>query len=127
MFDFLSSDWFNIALEIVFLVFIIYDIKQYTKTKKKEYIFNIVMTIGFFIWTIIPYYNSYIRWDDNAKLALKQTISLETNQTKLIDCLSDTIYKEYPYNEYEKVDKNSSQYKEFIQEATEECLDDSWF
>jgi hypothetical protein len=126
MFDFLSSDWFTIALEIVFLVFIVYDVKQYVRTKKNEYIVNIVLTIGFFIWTIIPFYNSYITWDDTAKVEVKHKLLQENNET-LSECLSDSIYKEYPYSEYIQLDKNATPYKESLKEMQEECLDDSWF
>jgi hypothetical protein len=31
------------------------------------------------------------------------------------------------YEEYIKIDKNSSDYNDFIKEAKEDCLDDSWF
>jgi len=126
MFDFLSSDWFTIVLEIVFLVFIIYDVKQYVRTKKNEYIVNIVLTIGFFIWTIIPFYNSYITWADTAKVEVKHKLLQENNET-LSECLSDSIYKEYPYSEYIQLDKNATPYKESLKEMQEECLDDSWF
>ena len=53
MFDFLDSDWFNISLQIVFLLLMYYDVKKYMQTRKKEYIFNIVTTIGFAIWMLI--------------------------------------------------------------------------
>lgn len=36
MFDFLDSDWFNIGLEIVFLLLISYDVKKYIETKKES-------------------------------------------------------------------------------------------
>ncbi|MDQ1337965.1 MAG: hypothetical protein QG617_932, partial [Campylobacterota bacterium] len=67
MFDFLDSDWFVIGLEIVFLIFISYDLKKYFETKKREYIVNIVLTIGFGVWTLIPFYNSYMTWDEAKK------------------------------------------------------------
>jgi hypothetical protein len=31
------------------------------------------------------------------------------------------------YDEYKKLDKNSSEYKDFLKDAKEDCLDDSWF
>ena len=126
MFDFLDSDWFNITLEIVFILLISYDIKKYIETKKKEYITNIVLTIGFAIWALYPYYNSYVGWDDAQK---QQMIShcVDSNDTKLCKCVDDKIFKGFVYEEYIALDKNSTEYKEFVKEAKEECLDDSWF
>ncbi len=67
MFDFLDSDWFNITLQIVFILLIWFDIKKYRQTKKKEYIVNIVATIGFAIWVLYPYYISYFEWSEAQK------------------------------------------------------------
>jgi len=36
MLDFLDSDWFNIGMEIVFLILISYDVKKYFETKNKH-------------------------------------------------------------------------------------------
>ena len=126
MFDFLDSDWFNIGLEIVFVILISYDIKKYIETKKKEYITNIVLTIAFAIWALYPYYNSYMGWDEEQKQVMLSHCS-DTNDTKLCKCLDDTTFKTYTHDEYIAVDKNSSDYKEFLQEAKEDCLDDGWF
>ena len=126
MFDFLDSDWFNIGLEIVFVILISYDIKKYIETKKKEYITNIVLTIAFAIWALYPYYNSYIGWDEEQKQVMLSHCS-DTNDTKLCKCLDDTTFKTYTHDEYIAVDKNSSDYREFLQEAKEDCLDDGWF
>lgn len=123
MFDFLSSDWFVITLEIIFLVLIVFDVKKYMQTQKKEYITNIVLTIGFFIWTAIPFYNSYITWTELDKAHYRATCHEENNET-LCACISDAVFKEYRFN---ALDTNSSEYKTFIKEAKEECLDDSWF
>ena len=126
MFDFLDSDWFNIALEIVFIILISYDIKKYIETKKKEYITNIVLTIGFAIWALYPYYNSYMGWEEEQKQVMLSHCS-DTNDTQLCKCLDDTTFKTYTHDEYIALDKNSSDYKEFLQEAKEDCLDDGWF
>ena len=67
MFDFLDKDWFIITLEIIFLILIIYDIRQYIKTKKKEYITNTVVTLAFAIWTLYPMYTSYVGWESIQK------------------------------------------------------------
>ena len=122
MFDFLSSDWFNITLEIVFVILISYDIKKYIQTKKKEYITNIVLTIGFAIWALYPYYNSYIGWEDKQKEKLISTCK-DLNDTELCECIDDKIFKGYSFEEYRTLDKNASEYKDFIKEAKEECLD----
>jgi len=126
LFDFLDSDWFNIGLEIVFVILISYDIKKYIDTKKREYITNIVLTIAFAIWALYPYYNSYVGWDNIQK---KEMIShcKDTNDTKLCACVDDLIFKGYVYDEYIKLDKNSSEYFEFIKESKENCLDEPWF
>lgn len=126
MLDFLKSDWFNITLEIIFLILISYDIKKYIETKKREYIVNIVLTIVFAVWTLYPYYNSYIGWDENQKSEMI-SICINENNTSLCECVDDKIFKEYTYEEYKTVDKNSSDFKEFINKAKEGCLDDSWF
>lgn len=126
MFDFLDSDWFNIALEVFFVLLIALDIKKYFQTRKKEYILNILMTIGFAIWALYPYYNSYVGWDEKQKKMMVSTCK-DTNDTKLCKCLDDKIFKKYPYNEYIALDKNGSEYKEFLKDAKEDCLDDSWF
>jgi hypothetical protein len=41
--------------------------------------------------------------------------------------LDDATFKNYVYEDYIALDKNSSEYKEFLKDAKEECLDDSWF
>ena len=126
MLDFLDSDWFNIGLEIVFLIIIIYDIKRYFETKKREYIINIVLTIGFAYWTLAPYYNSYIEWEENQKSEMI-SICKDSNDIKLCSCVNERIFKEFSHTEYIAVDKNSSEHKEFLKESKEECLDDGWF
>ena len=127
MFDFLDSDWFNIGLEVVFVILISYDVKKYIQTKKKEYLTNIVLTIGFAIWALYPYYNSYIGWDDEQKKEMLSNCKGDENSTKLCRCIDDATFKNYVYDEYIKLDKNSSDYKEFLEDAKEECLDDGWF
>ena len=124
MFDFLSSDWFNIGLEIVFLIFIIYDTRLYLQTKKNEYLMNIALTIGFFIWTMIPFYNEYITWEKEDRNIVTQQLVKENNVT-LGECLSGAVFKEYRYEEYKQID--TKKYETFLKEAKEECLDDSWF
>ena len=126
MFDFLDSDWFNIGLEIVFLILVSYDVKKYLETKKREYLVNIVLTIGFAIWVLYPYYNSYIGWDESQKKEMISTCKSDKD-TKLCECIDDTIFKTYIYDDYKVLDKNSTDYKEFLKDAKEECQDDSWF
>ena len=127
MFDFLESDWFNIGLEVLFLILISYDIKKYFDTRKREYLVNIVLTIGFAIWALYPYYNSYIGWQEEQKKEMLSHCSGDENSTKLCRCLDDATFKEFTYEEYKALDKNGSDYKEFVKDAKEECLDDSWF
>ena len=128
MFDFLDSDWFNIGLEIVFVILISYDIKKYFETKKREYIINIVLTIGFAIWTLYPYYTSYSGWESEQKVKMISNCnSSDLNSTKLCKCIDETTFKTYTHDEYMALDKNSSEYQEFLKETNEDCLDDGWF
>ncbi len=126
MFDFLDSDWFNILLQIVFVLLIWFDVKKYRQTKKKEYIVNIVLTVGFAFWALYPYYNSYVQWEEKEKKTLLANCSVEKNAT-LCRCLDDAIFKNYTYEEYKALDKNGSDFKKFLKEAKEDCEDDSWF
>ena len=126
MLDFLDSDWFNIGLEIVFLILIIFDIKKYRETKKREYMINIVMTIGFAIWVLYPYYKSYFGWTESEKTELISTCR-DVNDTKLCKCLDEAIFLNYVHKEYINLDRNGTDYKEFLDDAKEECLDDGWF
>ncbi|MCF6340053.1 MAG: hypothetical protein L3J10_04770 [Sulfurimonas sp.] len=125
MFDFLDNDWFIIGLEVVFLIIIIYDVKKYIETRKKDYIVNIVLTLGFAIWTLSPIYTSYFGWENIQKEKMLLVCNEDNNET-LCTCLSDTIFKEYTYDEYMKI-KDLSEYMEFIKDSKEDCLDDSWF
>ena len=127
MFDFLDSDWFNITLQIVFVVALVYDVRKYRQTKKKEYILNIVLTIGFAIWILYPYYISYTGWNEQQKTEMLSHCSGDENSTKLCKCLDDMTFKNYTYEEYKQIDKNSTAYKDFLKDAQEDCLDDSWF
>lgn len=124
MFDFLDEDWFIITLEVVFLIFIIYDVRRYMQTKKKEYITNIVLTIGFFIWAAVPFYNSYITWNAAAKESYLQNCEAQEHNTTLCSCIGKEIFKDFSA---ESFDSNTSEYKELYKEHKEDCLDDSWF
>ncbi len=126
MFDFLDSDWFNIGLEVVFVLMLSYDVKEYIQTRNKKYITNIVLTLGFAVWALYPYYNSYVGWEDEQKKELLSHCN-DMNDTKLCKCLDDTTFKTYTYDEYITLDKNSTKYSEFLKDAKEECEDDSWF
>jgi hypothetical protein len=126
LFDFLDSDWFNIGLEVVFLVLISYDIKKYFQTKKREYLVNILLTIGFAIWTLYPYYTSYVGWEESQKKVMLSHCS-DNNDTKLCSCLDESTFKEFTHDEYVAIDKNSTEYRDFLKDAKEDCLDDGWF
>jgi hypothetical protein len=121
MFDFLDADWFNITLEVVFLLFIAYDAKRYFETRKREYVFNIVLTIGFFIYTAIPFYNKYVTWSDADKAVLLNTCISEENNTTLCECLDDKIVKEYRYESYSALSKEDKDYAEFLDDSRKEC------
>ncbi|MDF1875518.1 hypothetical protein JHD48_07210 [Sulfurimonas sp. SAG-AH-194-I05] len=127
MFDFLDEDWFIITLEIVFVILIVFDVRNYIRTKKKEYITNIVLTAGFAIWTLMPMYTKYFGWDESQKSALLSTCKGDVNVTKTCICVNDTLFKTYGYDEYNALEKGETEYKEFIKDTKEDCLDDSWF
>jgi hypothetical protein len=126
LFDFLDSDWFTIGLEVVFLILISYDIKKYFETKKKEYITNALLTVAFAVWTLYPFYKSYFGWNEKQKTEMISTCAEDSNRT-LCECVDEKIFKEYVYEEYMSVDKNATEYKEFLKEAKEDCSDSSWF
>ena len=126
MFDFLDIDWFIVTMEIIFLILIIYDIRQYIRTKKKEYIGNIVLTFAFAVWTLYPMYISYFGWEESQKQEML-VVCNDSNDTKLCNCVDESIFKEYTHNEYKALDKNSKEYVEFMKETKEDCLDDGWF
>ena len=122
MFDFFESDAFTIGLEIAFLVFIAYDAKKYYLTKRREYLLNIVLALGFFIWAAIPFYNKYFTWNDAARAAV-QTICEKENNASICDCLGDTLVKEYSLNAYEAAFETAS-LKAFEKETLESCRED---
>ena len=126
MFDFLDSDWFNIGLEVVFILLISYDLKKYFETRKRENILNIVLTAGFAVWTLYPYYTSYIGWEDNQKEFLLDHCDT-SKDAKLCTCIDESIFKEYTYEEYSAVDTNGTEFSEFLKDTIEECNDDGWF
>ncbi|MEA1955938.1 MAG: hypothetical protein U9N02_05540 [Campylobacterota bacterium] len=124
MFDFLDEDWFIITLEIVFLVLIIYDIRQYIRNKKKEYITNIVLTFGFAVWTLLPMHTKYFKWSEPQKQEMLKACEKEDNAT-LCRCENGSLFKEYGFDELKTLD--TKELEEFKKEAKEDCLDDGWF
>ncbi len=122
----MDSDWFVIALEVFFLALIAYELKKYFQTRKREYLVNIALTVAFAIWTLYPMYNSYIGWDEEQKQKMLSSC-VDSNNSELCKCVDDAIFKEFVYEEYNALDKNSTDYREFIKEAKEDCLDESWF
>jgi glucan phosphoethanolaminetransferase (alkaline phosphatase superfamily) len=121
MFDFLDNDYFVIVLEIIFLIFIIYDFRKWLESKKREYLINIALAIAFFIYTAIPFYNKYYTWSDQDKNLLNERCLSEHNTT-LCDCLNDKIIKEYSFSSFKTTDEK--ELKEFMSESKKECLED---
>jgi len=122
----MDSDWFIIGLEVVFILLISYDVKKYLTTRKREYIVNIVLTVGFAIWTLYPFYTSYFGWDAKQKEDLLVHCS-DVNDTKLCSCIDKAIFKTYKHEEYISTDKNASEFQEFLKETEEDCNDSGWF
>lgn len=126
--DFMDSDWFVISLEIAFLIFLIFDIKGYFQThdkkKRQSYLLNIVLTIGFFIWAAIPFYNKYFTWQESQKTLVANECIQEFNLS-YCKCLDDEIFKEYSFDTYKELSKiESTSLKEFKDEAKKECIED---
>ncbi len=123
MFDFLDSDWFIIGLEVVFIVLISYDVYKYVKTKKRQYIINIVLTLGLAVWTLYPFYTKYYEWNDKDREALIQECLSHGNE-RYCGCLENMIFKEYEEDVYKKIDKeNDMDFLEFMNESRKECLE----
>ena len=94
----------------------------------KQYITNIVLTLGFAIWVLYPMYIKYFGWEEKQRDELSIVCqNKDDNATKLCKCVNDNTVKTYTYDEYNKKSKDSKEYKEFIKETKEDCLDDSWF
>ena len=127
MFDFLDADWFIIGLEIVFLSFITYDAWKYYKTKKREYIVNIVLALGFAFWVLYPFYTKYYRWDDKDREALTQACLGEHNST-YCSCIDNMIFKTYDMQSFKLLHKRTDKdFLEFLEESEKECFESSWF
>ncbi len=124
MFDFFSSDLFTVILEIAFLVFIIYDLRRYILTRKKEYLFNIALAIGFFIYTLLPLYTKYYGWSGEAKQVMQQQCVLENNSS-YCECLNDMIFKAYDQPEYELLaTQKEADLMTFLDESKRECSEE---
>ncbi|HIC44779.1 MAG TPA: hypothetical protein EYO73_11040 [Sulfurimonas sp.] len=127
MFDFMDSDWFIIGLEVVFLSFIAYDGWKFYKTRKKEYIMNIVLAIGFALWVLVPFYTKYYDWSDTEREGLSKTC-LSENNASYCTCMNNMIEKEYTHKQYEDINKKDDKdYLDFVKDSKEECFGDSWF
>lgn len=124
MFDFMDSDKFIIGLEIVFLLFIAYDAWKYSKTKKREYLINIAMAIGFAIWVLYPFYTKYYTWEDKDRDALMQNC-LSDHNASYCRCINENIVKEYEYKSFKAIDKTKdADFLEFIGDVEKGCLED---
>ncbi len=129
MFAFYESDWFTITLEILFLLFIIYDTKRYFETKKREYLLNIALTIGFFFWALVPFYNKYYSWQDIDKSSLMTSCITEHNAS-YCKCWDDKVFKEYSFEDFKSLNREKDgDYLEFASEVDNECrgIDTGWF
>ena len=127
MFAFYESDWFTIALEIFFLLFIAYDAKRYFQTRKREYLLNILLAVVFFFWALVPFYNKYFTWQAADKRALISECSNDYNAS-YCSCLEDKVFKEYDFETYRETEKTDEDFLAFLQESDKECRGEgSWF
>jgi len=123
MFDFMDSDEFIIGLEILFLIFIYFDVKKYILIRKKEYLLNIVLTIGLFIYALNPLYNKYYKWGDFGKQEYNKQCLSNENNLSLCSCLNDKIFKKYTEVEYSfLLSQQDDALKDFLNKEKEECL-----
>lgn len=132
MFDFLENDYFIIVLEIVFAYFIITDTKKYLATKKKEFLIGAILSLGFFIYALIPFYNKYNNWEETQKMevvnickqkAYDNNISKE-NVENFCECYSDKIFKEYSYQKFNLLNiQREKELFEFQEESIKDCKD----
>jgi hypothetical protein len=123
MFDFMDSDEFIIGLEILFLIFIYFDVKKYILIRKKEYLLNIVLTIGLFIYALNPLYNKYYKWGDLGKQEYNKQCLSNENNLSLCSCLNDKIFKKYTEVEYSfLLSQQDDALKDFLNKEKEECL-----
>ena len=122
MFDFLDEDWFIIGLEIVFLVFIAYDIRNYMRTKKREFLLNIALAIGFALWILVPYYTKYFNWEPQDREVLYQNCLDHNSSKKLCKCMTNAYELEYSYEDFVK-EQNSSDFITFTKETKADCID----
>jgi hypothetical protein len=121
MFDIFDNDYFIMILEVVCLYFIIHDIRAYNQTKQNQYLLNIALAIGFFIWTAIPFYNKYYGWNDTQKQEFVN-ICHKTEKKELCECYSDKIFKEYNYDKFNLLYvQKEPKLKEFRDESIKEC------
>ena len=127
MFDFMDSDWFIIGLEVLFLSFITYDGWKYYKTRKKEYIVNIVLAIGFALWVLVPFYTKYYDWTEAQRAELEKECLVDNNAS-YCSCMDNMIVKKYDSVRFHKIDRQKDKdYLEFLEESKKECFEDSWF
>ncbi len=128
MFAFYQSDWFTLFLEILFLLFIAYDIRRYFQTRKREYLMNIVLAVLFFFWALVPFYNKYYTWQDIDRESLLGECLKEHNQT-YCSCYDDMLFKEYEFDDFKGLAAQKDEdYLEFLEDVDKECRDNgSWF
>ena len=125
MFDFYETDWFTISLEILFLIFIAYDLKKYFQTRKRQYLLNVVLTLGFFIWAIVPFYNKYFTWQESDRANMIKLCNIEHNNSQYCECVDDRVFKEYTMKEYKKLhEAKDKDFIEFMKETLQECKED---
>lgn len=122
MFDFFESDTFTIGLEVAFLVFIGYDARKYFLTRRREYLLNILLAVGFFIWAAIPFYNKYYTWSDAERNALT-TLCAKLHDKAQCECLTDTVTKGYSFKAYESAFE-TAELTTFTAAAIKECGDE---
>lgn len=124
MFDFMDSDGFIIGVEILFLCFIGYDAWKYYLTRRKEYLLNIALAIGFAIWVLYPFYKKYYEWEEVERESVISACLREHNQSYCA-CVDNAIFKTYTKSEYQSLDKtNNETLNALVKESLEECFDD---
>lgn len=123
MFDFLDRDPVVLVINVLFLIFIYFDYKKYKQTRQRLYLFNIILTLGFAIWVLLPLYTKYITWSAPQRAHIENLCRQKASQ-KFCHCYNDKLFKSYSFDALQKEDRNSSTFSTFDTESKKSCQEE---